>query len=447
MKTYPNIAARIFDTPLMIDQGKLNVILGALGDRLNIDLPASVRQKLPEVEATLTPGARFSDGGYSVIDGIAIIDVFGTLVHRASFMDALSGMTGYEDLSFQLQAAVADSEVKTILLNIASPGGEVSGVFAFMEQIFQARGSKRIVASVNDLAASAAYLIASAADQVFVSDTSITGSIGVVMAHQDISQMAEKAGVVTTFIFAGDHKVDGNPFQALPDAVKARWQEDVMALYDMFVTKVARNMGISTQSVIDTQALTYLGEKAVAVGLAHGVASFDKVLMDLRRGERPTQGQTPPITEDVTMKTNVILPEGATPEQREALATAGFTVITAEDAGLTAGDDVITSITEAHSQERTRIKAIIQSEEAAQRVEMAQHLAFDSDMSAEDATALLNTAPVAAATETATTPNAFAEVMKAEGNPEVGAGMQGGEGEEVTPAALVSQMRTVGIAR
>jgi membrane-bound ClpP family serine protease len=74
-------------------------------------------------------------------------------------------------------------EVQSILFDIDSPGGEAAGMFNLAATIREARKWKRVVASVNDIAASAAYGIASAADEIVVSPTSIIGWIGVVMMH------------------------------------------------------------------------------------------------------------------------------------------------------------------------------------------------------------------------------------------------------------------------
>src|SRR5262249_57857251 len=126
-----------------------------------------------------------------------------------------------------------------VILDIDSPGGEATGAFGFYETLRLARGRKPIVAVVNDMAASAAYGIAAQADEIVISPSSMTGSIGVVMVHMDHSKELEKKGRTPTLIFAGDHKVDANSFEPLSPGVRADLQKEVDGIYGTFVESVA----------------------------------------------------------------------------------------------------------------------------------------------------------------------------------------------------------------
>jgi ClpP class serine protease len=122
---------------------------------------------------------------------------------------ATVGGSATEDVAGALRAMLADDSINKIVLDIDSPGGSSYGVAELFNEIYGARGQKPIVAIANSLAASAAYWIGSAADRFLVTPGGLVGSIGVYSVHQDISKMAEKAGVKTTFISAGKHKVEG----------------------------------------------------------------------------------------------------------------------------------------------------------------------------------------------------------------------------------------------
>ncbi len=144
-----------------------------------------------------------------------------------------------------------------------------------------------MTAFVNDMAASAAYGIASAANEIVVSPTSIVGSIGVVMTHMDRSKQLERSGVKPTLVYAGAHKVDANPFGPLSETVQADLQTEVMKFYDQFVGLVARGRpGMGEQAIRDTEARTYIGEDAIKMGLADRVASLDDVLAGPARPRR-----------------------------------------------------------------------------------------------------------------------------------------------------------------
>lgn len=284
----PHLAGRLFGTPLAIEPRKLEVILTALGPRIlglesvEVDLGSSEKAALP------TSSGSDDEASYELTaDGVAIINVHGSLVQRSGFMDAMSGLTSYTSISESLRGALANDFVNSILLSIDSPGGEVGGLFDLAEEIYNARGSKRIVAVASDMACSAAYLLASAADEFYTSEAGVVGSIGVVMAHMDTSGAEEKAGIRVTHIHAGARKVDGSPHKPLDEESRAALQSRIDALYGLFTAKVARNRGIAEESVKGTEAGVYIGAEAVGIGLVDGIRSAREALADLVAGVRP----------------------------------------------------------------------------------------------------------------------------------------------------------------
>ncbi|KAK2577761.1 hypothetical protein KPH14_000693 [Odynerus spinipes] len=128
--------------------------------------------------------------------GIKVIPIHGILTKKSEAFDNVLGMTSYEKIREEIEEALIDEEVETIILDIDSPGGEVNGLFDLADFIYEARKSekKKIVAIANDDAYSAAYAIASSAEKVFVSRTSGVGSIGVIASHVDQSGFDEKQG-------------------------------------------------------------------------------------------------------------------------------------------------------------------------------------------------------------------------------------------------------------
>jgi ClpP class serine protease len=157
---------------------------------------------------------------------VAVINVSGPITYRESFFSYFFGGATVERMQAQFRTALADPSVKAILFRVDSPGGTVDAVPEFASEIFRARGQKPIVAISDTLNASAALWISSQADQLLVAPSSQTGSIGVWMAHEDDSKLLEEMGVKITLIFAGKHKVEGNPFEPLPDDVRERYDRD-----------------------------------------------------------------------------------------------------------------------------------------------------------------------------------------------------------------------------
>jgi signal peptide peptidase SppA len=265
------LATRVFGTPLLIQPDKLEVILSAVGPRFVIDgFPVAVpelsahAEQLDRETLAVTP------------DGLAIIDISGSLVNRSSWLDAQSGMTSYAQIRGELEAAMASPAIRGILLHIDSNGGECAGCFDLADAIFAMRGAKPIWAVVDDSAFSAAYMLASAADQVFVSRTGGVGSIGVVATHVDASGWDEKAGLKYTMLTAGAHKKDFNAHEPLSEGARSQLQAEIDRLYGLFVDTVARNRGMPAEAVRATEARLYFGEGAVAARLADAVFPFDQ---------------------------------------------------------------------------------------------------------------------------------------------------------------------------
>jgi signal peptide peptidase SppA len=264
MIALPHIAGRIFGEPLAIEPGKLDVIVSAIGPRL-----VGWQNESPDGDDTTD-----ASPSYLVADGIATIDISGTLVSKTGGMAALSGLTSYADIATNFAKALKDENVLAIALAIDSPGGEVNGMFDLADMMYQARGTKPVCAVVN-CAASAAYLLASTADRILVSRTGIVGSIGIIAVHLDESGADEQAGLKYTAIFAGDKKNDGNPHAPLSPEAKGSMQARIDQVYGMFTGAVARNRGIPDAAIRKTQAAVYMGQDGANAGLADSVGTVD----------------------------------------------------------------------------------------------------------------------------------------------------------------------------
>ncbi|MDR1236235.1 MAG: S49 family peptidase [Holosporaceae bacterium] len=213
-----------------------------------------------------------------VHEGTAIIPVLGLLTKSPTFFSSFFGTVSYEEIFEMISSALDDSKINSILLDIDSPGGEVSGLFDLVDFIYESRKIKPIYAIANDCAFSAAYAIASAASKIFVNRTSGVGSIGVIATHIDQSSYDKKEGIKYTTIFAGDKKNDLSPHEPLSDEATADLQKEVNRLYEMFVATVAKNRGVSTAQIRATQAALYFGAESVSLGLADETADFRKCL-------------------------------------------------------------------------------------------------------------------------------------------------------------------------
>ena len=286
---HTQIAQRVFNTPLMVDPAKALAFLTGLGPRIvGRDVSIEGLEIAAEERDAATLPARASlfgddltnrqarNGGqsFAVVEGIAVIEIAGTLVHRGAWIGQSSGLTSYEGIAAQLQAAMADPAIRGIALDIDSFGGEVAGAFDLADRIRAARTQKPVQAFVADHALSAAYALASQADRIILPRTGAVGSIGVVAIHSDMSGALDQKGIAVTLIHAGARKVDANPYQPLPETVRTRIAGELEDLRQLFAETVAEGRGrrLDTLRALGTEAAVFRGEAAVYAGLADEVA-------------------------------------------------------------------------------------------------------------------------------------------------------------------------------
>jgi len=232
-------------------------------------------------------GSNDSRNQIDVVNGVAIIPVHGPLSKRSGIFDDFFGFTSYELLSEQLQEALDDSDVNSILLDIDSPGGEVAGLFDLCDEIYAARKIKPVWASANEEAYSAAYAIASSAEKLFVTRTGGVGSIGVIASSTDQSIFDQKLGVKFTTVFAGSRKNDFNPHEPITSEAVNVLQTEVNRLYDMFVKLVARNRKVAANDIRNTEAGLFFGPDCVTAGLADDIITMPQVLELIKKTTQP----------------------------------------------------------------------------------------------------------------------------------------------------------------
>ncbi len=274
---FAHLAQRMFNVPLAIHPAKAEVVVAALADRLGVVDSA----RMEDTDVQYRSVGRNPRDGYEIVEGVAIIEIAGTLVQKLGTLKPYSGMTGYDGIRQNILSAIIDPAVKAIALDIDSPGGEVAGCFDLVDTIFGARGTKPIWAILDESAYSAAYAIASAADRIVVPRTGGVGSIGVITAHVDWSKWLSGQGVKVTYITYGDRKADGAPEMPLSEEALARYQQDINTMGELFVSTVSRNRALPADKVRETQAATYLGANGVELGLADAVMAPDAAFLAL----------------------------------------------------------------------------------------------------------------------------------------------------------------------
>jgi ClpP class serine protease len=386
MNNMPHIASRILNKPLLLEPGYARTFFSALAPRLGImELHDDEGQILTgehmRMRADRFNSTRERDRPFQVINGAAILPVSGSLVHKYGHLKPYSGMTGYDGIIARAADAFADPEVKGVMLDQDTPGGEVSGCFDSarkLRQMADAAG-KPLWSLCYDMHCSAGMAIASAAHHRLMTASGIAGSVGVVMAHSSYAKKLEKDGMTVTLIHSGAQKVDGNPYQNLPEDVLARFQSETDALRNEFAQMLSDHMSLSVQAILDTEAATYRGQSAINVGFAdeliNGIDAVSHFCEHLS-----SRGRTISIGAHMS-KSDM--------QNVDTTTTSPAASETTPDAAVTT--DQLKA--EATAAAQARIAGILQHAAAKGRESTANHLAFNTQMSVEEAAHVLATIP------------------------------------------------------
>ncbi len=212
---------------------------------------------------------------------IAVINISGGITNAYIAPSCGVYTPSHEGIARDFKTLMADSDIKTIVTVLDSPGGVASQNFDLSDMIYSYRGKKRMIALVSDMACSGAYSIASAHDEIWITQTSVVGSVGVASMHVEQSKALKEAGIKVTYVYSGKHKVEGNPHEELSEHALKEMQQRSAKLYDGFVKVVSRNLGLTYQQVADTEAGVFVGEDAISNGFAHKIGNIHDLREEL----------------------------------------------------------------------------------------------------------------------------------------------------------------------
>ena len=207
---------------------------------------------------------------------VAVVPIYGDITLGGCSSGILFTETCAEvgDIKDQLKAADNDPQVKAILLDIYSGGGNVVASRELMRAIKNTK--KPTVAWIGEIGASGAYYAASAADKVVADDDSMTGSIGVIMPVTQYYGLMDKLGVNVTVIKAGESKDIGSPYRPMTDEEKGELEGMIGKVYDSFTSDVAKNRNLDLEYVKNiSRGKIYLGSEAKDLGLVDELGGFD----------------------------------------------------------------------------------------------------------------------------------------------------------------------------
>jgi protease IV len=183
------------------------------------------------------------------------------------------------DILAQIRAARNDEAVQAVIMEMDSPGGEVTASDEIYDALLDFRDSttgRVVVVHMRDMAASGAYYIAMAADHLVAEPTSIVGSIGVLIETLNWKDLAEKIGVHDTTIKSGENKDMLNPFREVNPAQVALLQELVDSMYRRFKDLVLENRGFAEEDLAElADGRIFTADQALEKGLIDEIGYWD----------------------------------------------------------------------------------------------------------------------------------------------------------------------------
>lgn len=365
---------------------------------------------------------------YATRDGAAVITVSGPLLNFGDRDLSRFGYASYGWLSGSFLRAAADMAVNRAVIAFDSPGGMVSGIETVTSALRTLRAAKPVVAHVDGMAASAAYWLASQADEIVMTDLSEVGSIGVYTTHMDMSKLLERIGINVSLIASGRHKVEGNPFEPLSAEVRDTIAARIDDLRVAFAQEVAAGRPkLSVEAAMATEARMYRGRlrasdkaEAIEAGLADRLGLLESAIQTV-----PARVRTATGTKGVSMS-----------GQNEGQPAANTGIPKAEhDAAVAAArtEGHAAGVTEGHTAgiaaEQERFAAILGSDAGKANLSVAVALALTGS-SLEQATAVLAVTPKGAGN--------LSHLMNGQPDPDLGAGTRTNPG--AASASLATKM-------
>lgn len=333
------------------------------------------------------------------VDGVAVIPIHGTLINR--FNGSWGFVTGYNYVRRMLNLALEDDDVDQIVFDVDSPGGEASGCFELAREIMMSRKIKPSLAMVDSVAASGGMALAGCATTMYAIPSARIGSIGVYRMHISYEGALKNEGIKVTFATAGEHKIDGNPYQDLPEAVLDEWKESAGKTWDDFIALVAEARDMSEADVRATQARVYRADEALDKGLIDAVKTtteaIDAWLAELADGE-PSSDEEDEAMTDVKKGSEVA--SGLTAADKQSIAQM-------------IAEGVSTAMSA-----QTRITNIKAHAASVGMVALGAKLAANVAISEEDAISMIDDAVSAAKPAKGKTGKGKTKVSTADGDPE-----------------------------
>lgn len=181
------------------------------------------------------------------------------------------------ELIEMIEEIAEDKDAKALIVSLDSPGGTTFGGEELYLQLKKVAKEKPVVGVMRTLCASACYMASLGTDQVFARNSTLTGSIGVLLESVEVSKLADKLGINPITITSGKYKDVPSLTRPMTDDERAMLHASVMEAYDQFVGMVAERRGLSEDRVRELgDGRVYSGREALPVDLIDGIGGIDE---------------------------------------------------------------------------------------------------------------------------------------------------------------------------
>jgi protease-4 len=254
----------------------------AYQDQLDDRVPA-LQDSLGEgrrVEARDYQRVRPASVGFQPRSRIAVLYAVGTIVSGDSGFDPINGdVMGSDTIVEQIRRIRDDDSLEAIVLRVDSPGGSAVASDVIWRELMitrEANPSRPLITSMSDLAASGGYYIAMPGEAIVAQPATLTGSIGIYSGKLALGGAADKLGITTATVSAGENAGIYSPFEPFTPEQRDKVQAYMASFYDNFVEKVASARS-TTPEQIDAvaQGRVWTGEQALAHGLVDALGGLD----------------------------------------------------------------------------------------------------------------------------------------------------------------------------
>lgn len=360
-----------------------------LGSQESFDAYAAAEaRKLadPKFSASADYSAEVMSQIYSVQQNVGVISIKGSLVEGSAGYGVFYGQTGYDDIRAALVAAVSNSDVKAILLDVSSGGGQVSGVDDTAQLISRVNNVKPVVTYTGSTMGSAALWLGASANHTVAGKTAIVGSLGVIMVHLDRSRQLADAGIKPTIIRAGTEKALATPYEPLSEKAQAGLQSQADVLYGVFLNHVASSRGVSATNGDKKfgQGRVFVGQQAVDAGLVDKLGTYEDAFMKAQALSKPKKSAG--MKADALLCPPVSASLSDNPEHTEGITTMPQPLTDEALAAMAAGVEIETEANEEAAAASTAAPAAAQDEALATLT--AAHETALADLKAQHEAAL-----------------------------------------------------------